>query len=73
MTEVHETQLDKLIRMANQIAVAFDGLPEDQAVRDTAEHIIAFWTPKMRREFAAYASADGARLVPRARVAAGTL
>eukprot|EP01037_Dinobryon_pediforme_P028433 gene28433-31713_t len=65
MTEVHETQLDKLIRMANQIAVAFDGLPEDQAVRDTAEHIIAFWTPKMRRELGAYVTADGARLVPR--------
>ncbi len=73
MTEAHESQMDKLIRMANQIAGGFDGYPEEDAVRDTAEHIRAFWTPKMRREFVAYAKQDGARLVSRAREAAAKL
>jgi len=68
MTEAH-SQLDKLIRMANQIAVGFDGLPEERAVHEAADHIRAFWTPKMRREIAAYAAADGARLASRARAA----
>lgn len=41
-------QDDKLVRMANQIADFFKAYPEDQAVAGIHDHIVAFWTPKMR-------------------------
>jgi formate dehydrogenase subunit delta len=73
MNEEHESQLDKLIRMANQIAVAFHGLPEPQGIDNVAEHIRAFWTPKMRRTLSEYAAGEGTRLEPLARAAATKL
>jgi formate dehydrogenase subunit delta len=41
-------QDDKLGRMANQIADFFKSYPDDQAVAGIHDHIVAFWTPKMR-------------------------
>ncbi len=64
MTDHHESQLDKLIRMANQIAIAIKAEAEPKAIDDTADHIRAFWTPKMRRELKDYAEKGGARLDP---------
>lgn len=40
---------EKLIRMANQIADFFRPYPEDQAVKGIYDHLMAFWTPGMRR------------------------
>jgi formate dehydrogenase subunit delta len=40
---------DKLIRMANQIASYFRSYPEEQAISGIHDHIVAFWTPRMRK------------------------
>ena len=43
--------VDKLVRMANQIAANFDGgSDEAQAVASVADHIRRFWTPAMRKQ-----------------------
>ena len=43
--------VDKLVRMANQIAANFDGgSDEAQAVASVADHIRRFWTPSMRKQ-----------------------
>ncbi|MEH3116554.1 MAG: formate dehydrogenase subunit delta [Methylorubrum populi] len=53
---------DKLVRMANQIALFFRSYPEEEAVAGIHKHIVAFWTPKMRRDLEGYADEAGARL-----------
>ncbi|WP_232630222.1 formate dehydrogenase subunit delta [Methylobacterium sp. Leaf118] len=60
---------DKLVRMANQIALFFRSYPEDEAVAGIHNHIVAFWTPKMRRDLDGYAEAAGDRLDPLVRTA----
>ncbi|MCF4128958.1 formate dehydrogenase subunit delta [Methylobacterium sp. SyP6R] len=45
---------EKLVRMANQIAAFFRSYPEDEAVAGIHKHIVAFWTPRMREQLAAY-------------------
>ena len=40
-----------LIRMANQIGVFFEAMPDrQQALEDIAQHIRKFWDPRMRRQ-----------------------
>lgn len=41
---------DKLIYMANQIATFFDSKPHAEGVQGVADHINAFWEPRMRRQ-----------------------
>ena len=41
---------DKLIHMANQIAIYFRTQPEAEARTGVAQHILMFWTPRMRRQ-----------------------
>ncbi|GJE78426.1 hypothetical protein BGCPKDLD_5042 [Methylorubrum suomiense] len=55
---------DKLVRMANQIALFFRSYPENEAVAGIHNHIVAFWTPKMRRDIEGYAEEAGERLDP---------
>ena len=38
----------KLARMANNIASFFQAYPPEQAIAGIHDHILAFWTPKMR-------------------------
>lgn len=57
-------KLDKLIRMANEIARNLRTQPGDQAVTATAEHIRSFWTPGMRANLTAHAQAGGEGLDP---------
>jgi hypothetical protein len=41
--------IEKLARMANQIAANLDdGTHEARAVADVADHMLRFWTPEMR-------------------------
>jgi formate dehydrogenase subunit delta len=42
-------EADKLVAMANQIATFFRSYPETDAMRGIHDHIVAFWTPGMRR------------------------
>ena len=58
-------KIDKLVRMANQIADFFTPYPDEEAVAGVQEHIRSFWTPSMREELAAYAAAGGKGLDPR--------
>ena len=58
-------KIEKLVRMANQIADFFGPYGEAQAIAGIQEHLRAFWTPSMRKELRAYAAADGKGLRPR--------
>ena len=51
-------ELARLIRMANQIATAFEG-QGGQAARDTAGHIRAFWARPMREDIVRHLQAGG--------------
>ena len=51
-------------RMANQIAVAFQAYPEDQAITETANHIKSFWDPRMRKQLAELIAKDQSALNP---------
>jgi formate dehydrogenase subunit delta len=42
----------EILRMANQIAKAFQAYPHDEAVKETANHIKSFWDPRMRKHLA---------------------
>jgi formate dehydrogenase subunit delta len=55
---------DRLVKMANQIATFFATQPGDEAARATAEHIRAFWDPRMRAGIAEHAAAGGEGLAP---------
>lgn len=43
--------IDKLVRMANQIGTFFETMPDrQQACADIAMHLRRFWEPRMRSE-----------------------
>lgn len=62
--------VDKLVRMANQIAANFDGgTDEARAVAGVADHIKRFWSPQMRKQIVAHWKEQPAGLSPRASAA----
>jgi formate dehydrogenase subunit delta len=68
--DVHEhlphqnSGLEKLIRMANQIATFFLSQPEGVRVEGVSTHINKFWEPRMRRHLFAHLDGGGAGLLP---------
>lgn len=60
---------EKLIRMANQIADFFRLYPEGQAVQGIRDHLMAFWTPRMRSALLACSDPENAMLNPLVRKA----
>ena len=59
--------VEKLVRMANQIAANFDGgRDESQAVAGVTDHIRRFWSPQMREQIVARWRSDPSELSPRA-------
>ena len=62
-------QADKLVRMANQIALNMASQGEAKAPAAVADHIRRFWDPRMRAGILAYAAEDGSALSPIARAA----
>lgn len=42
--------LDKIVRMANQIATFFKSKPRTEGIDGIAEHINKFWDPRMRTQ-----------------------
>lgn len=42
---------DKLVHMANQIALFMESKPHDEGVTGFANHINDFWEPRMRTQF----------------------
>lgn len=55
---------DKLVYMANQIAVFFQTRQHDEAVDGIAEHINNFWEPRMREQFFEIVETGGDGLMP---------
>jgi formate dehydrogenase subunit delta len=70
---VSSDKIGKMVHMANQIADYFKVMPEAQAISGAADHLRAFWTPKMRAEITAWAAAGGEGLTPLAAKAVGEL
>ena len=60
----HDQTLDKLIRMANQIATFFLSQPADVRVEGVATHINKFWEPRMRQQFFEHVDGGGEGLLP---------
>ena len=57
-------KIEKLVRMANQIADFFTPYSEQEAIAGVELHIRSFWTPRMREELLAFADAGGTGLKP---------
>ena len=62
-TDHHAENVEKLRRMAGQIADFFKAYPEAEAAASVADHINQFWTGRMRNDFRA-AYADRADALP---------
>ena len=62
------SQLDSLIRMANQIA-ANNTHRGDTAAEYVQTHLKKFWARSMKRQIIAYLQQDGSELLPLARQA----
>jgi len=61
---------DHLVKMANQIAANLAAQGQEVAVRETRQHIVDFWDPRMK---AGILAADHAQLSPIARAAIESL
>lgn len=59
----------RLVAMANQIALNFRLQPAEAAASSTASHLVAFWSPAMRKALVDYVKAGGGGLEPLARAA----
>ena len=46
--------IDKLVKMANQIGDFFNGAAPEAAARDVATHLKRYWEPRMRRQIISY-------------------
>lgn len=71
--EHHIDTRQKLVRMANQIAIFFTSKAHDEGVAGVAEHINKFWELRMRRQFFEIVDAGGAGLHPLVMEAAGKI
>ena len=56
--------VEKLTRMANQIAGFFRSYPEDKALAGIRDHLVAFWTPGMREAILTHVRQGGSGLDP---------
>lgn len=61
--------VERLVRMANQIALNLQVHGEADAIAEMAQHIRDFWDPRMRAMICAYAADSGDELAPIARAA----
>ena len=64
---------ERLITMANQIAMFFDSQRGDDPAAGVALHLRDFWDPQMRAALKQHAEAGGEGLTPTARQAAARL
>jgi len=63
-TDHHAENVEKLQRMAGQIADFFKAYPEEEAAASVADHINQFWTGRMRGDFLAAFAARPEDLPP---------
>ncbi|MDP9097235.1 MAG: formate dehydrogenase subunit delta [Pseudomonadota bacterium] len=52
-------EIEKLAHMANQIAAYFRSYPDEEAKAGIHDHIVAFWTGRMREELIAAGPHEG--------------
>lgn len=64
---------EKLVHMANQIALFMESKPHVEGVESLASHINDFWEPRMRRQFFELVDAGGHGLRPLVLEAAGLI
>jgi formate dehydrogenase subunit delta len=64
---------EKMVHMANQIALFFETKPHDEGVAGYADHINKFWEPRMRRQLLDHLAQGGAGLRPLAVEAANLI
>ncbi len=60
---------EKLVRMANQIAVFMESRPKGEGAPGLAAHMNDYWEPRMRRQLFEVLDAGGAGLRPLVREA----
>jgi formate dehydrogenase subunit delta len=66
--------VERLVRMANDIADFFASEPDrEAAIEGVATHMRRFWAPRMRKQIAAHFDAGGAGLGDLARAAVARL
>jgi formate dehydrogenase subunit delta len=65
--------VEKITRMANDIAKFMESKPHDEGVALLASHINDFWDPRMRRQFFEIVDSGGAGLRPLVLDAAGAI
>jgi formate dehydrogenase subunit delta len=65
--------VEKITRMANDIAKFMESKPRDEGVALLASHINDFWDPRMRRQLFEILDAGGAGLRPLVLDAAGAI
>jgi len=53
-------EAERLVSMANQIAVFFEHEEPAKAVERTADHLRKYWDPRMRKAIVAHLQAGGA-------------
>ena len=53
---------ERMVHMANQIALFFQLSPHDEAVAGVADHLKQFWEPRMLRQLHAHVAEGGAGL-----------
>ena len=67
------TSDERLVHMANQIALFFASQKHEAAVAGCADHIAKFWDPRMRAHIRAHVADGGAGLLPLAKEAVAAL
>ena len=53
---------ERMVHMANQIALFFQTEPHDEAITHVAGHLKQFWEPRMLRQLHAYIGEGGVGL-----------
>jgi formate dehydrogenase subunit delta len=53
---------ERMIHLANQIAIFFRPYPREEAVTGITSHLVQFWEARMLRQLKAYVAENGAGL-----------
>jgi formate dehydrogenase subunit delta len=64
-----DAELQRLIHKANQVAGFFGAQPHIDAAEAVTDHILKFWSPRLRAQAIAYLDEGGEGLAPLAKEA----
>lgn len=60
-------EIEKLVRMANQVGDFYAPQSDERAAAGVAKHVKDFWDPRMRAQIFAHLDSGGEGLAPRVR------